>query len=130
MTWRYLATGDNYVSQQFGFRYAANTICGIIPEVCQALIDELSPEFFVLPSTPDQWKKVAAGFEKLWNMPQWLGALDGRHVPIKAPPATGSIYYNYKGFFSINHMALVDSQYKFLDCDIGKEGRCAAPWWW
>ena len=46
ITLRYLATGDNYQSQMFGFRVASNTICNIIPETCQAIFDVLSPDYF------------------------------------------------------------------------------------
>ncbi|XP_071490431.1 putative nuclease HARBI1 [Diadema antillarum] len=122
ITLRHLATGDSYKTLMYSFRVADNTISLIVREVCAAIIDEFSDELVRCPTDPQEWKVVAKGFEDHWNAPHTIGALDGKHIAIRCPADSGSIFYNYKGFYSIVMMALADSQYRFLWIDVGAEG--------
>lgn len=76
-----------------------------------------------MPSNEQEWESIANGFEKKWNFPHCVGALDGKHIHIQAPDESGSIFFNYKGRFSIVLMALVDYDYNFLFADVGCQGR-------
>ena len=119
---RYLATGDSYMSLKYAFRCGHNTISLFIPEVCQAIIQVYQQEALPGVCTEEGWKAVAQGFQERWNMPHCMGALDGKHCPLKKPKNCGSVYYNYKGFFSIPLLALVDAGYKFLWAELGGFG--------
>lgn len=66
---------------------------------------------------------VATDFENMWNFPNCLGALDGRHILFSAPISSGSYYHNYKGTDSIVLLALVDANYNFLYVNVGINGR-------
>ena len=75
----------------------------------------------MLPLTLDRWKKIE-GFKIHWHFPNCIGALDGKHIIIKSPAKSGSLFFNYKSHFSTNLMALVDANYRFIFVDIGEYG--------
>lgn len=76
---------------------------------------------------PDEtiWRKSAETFFQKWNFPLCVGAIDGKHVQMKAPAHSGSLYYNYKHHFSIVLLAVVDANGKFLIVDVGSHGSCS-----
>ncbi|XP_068119739.1 putative nuclease HARBI1 [Hyperolius riggenbachi] len=122
-TLRYLATGRALQDLKFTTGISAQALGHIIPETCAAIIQCLQNDYMKFPSTTEEWLKISEGFAKTWNFPNCGGAIDGKHIRITAPPNTGSYYFNYKGFFSIVLLAVVNSQYEFLYVDIGKNGR-------
>ena len=73
------------------------------------------------PSKED-WKIIAKDYFEKWNMPNCLGALDGRHCNIIKPAKSGSLHYNYKHFFSNVLLGLADANYNFIAVDVGGFG--------
>lgn len=78
---------------------------------------------FQIPSSEEEWKDIARDFGERYQFWNCLGALDGKHVSIQKPPNSGSLYYNYKGYFSIVLMALANARKEFIMIDIGANGR-------
>lgn len=79
--------------------------------------------YFKVPSTQLEWLEVARGFNETWNFPHCIGAVDGKHIVMKAPAHGGSVYYNYKGTHSTVLMGISDSKYRFVYIDVGANGR-------
>lgn len=98
------------------------TIRKIVRETSKAIWKVLQPQYMPIP-TRQKWIAVSETFYDLWNLPNCVGSIDGKHIRIKAPPNSGSAYYNYKGFFSIVLLALVDANGLFLTIDVGEYGR-------
>lgn len=89
---------------------------------CDAIIEQMMLTQMPTP-TEDAWKDIADRFWSKWNFPNCIGAIDGKHVLIQAPPNSGSLFFNYKKTFSIVLLALVDADYRFRVVQVGDYGR-------
>ena len=110
LTLRFLAAGESQIGLTFSFRMGKATVSKIIRETCDAIYKILSPVYLSPPKSSDDWKKITADFELLWNIPHVIGSIDGKHVRIECPANTGTLYQNYKGFFSIVLLAICNAR--------------------
>ena len=76
-----------------------------------------------MPSNEREWLSVSMQYENMWNFPNCIGAIDGKHVVIQAPKCAGSSHFNYKGAHSIALIAVCDAHYRFIMIDVGDAGR-------
>lgn len=106
----------------FSYRLGHSTVCEIVRETCVAIWSNLIG-LYMKPPSEESWKSIALDFRKRWNFPNCIGAMDGKHVIIQAPPSSGSQYFNYKHSHSIVLMAIVSAEYEFVMVDIGAYGR-------
>jgi hypothetical protein len=68
-------------------------------------------------------KTNAIEFKALHGIPYVLGAIDGSHILIIAPPNDLASYYYQKGFYSILLQEVVDAKRNFWDYDFRWVGR-------
>lgn len=100
-----------YTSLQYRFKRTHFLL--IIPRVCEA-IPTILASYITYPSSEEEWLEIAKHFYSGWQLPNSIGAIDRKHVPILHPPGTGSEYFNNKGFFSIVVMTVVGPNAEFV----------------
>lgn len=94
----------------------------IVLEVIKSIWEILQPLHMKIPEE-DDFKKIADDFYNIWNFPNCIGAIDGKHIRLNCPAHSGTMYYNYKQFFSIVLQGLVDANYRFINIDVGGYGK-------
>lgn len=121
---RYLATGCSFVDLHYAFRVGKSTVGNIVNEVCGALWSPVKR--VVIPDiSTEKWVEIAQGFEDTANFPH---CIDGKHIRFLQPSNSGSMFYNYKAYFSLVLFTLFiyitcDSNYLFTFMDIGSYGK-------
>lgn len=82
ITIRYLASGDSMRSLSYAFRVGHNTVSKIVSETCEVIWQCLKDTVFI-KNDENSWQNVADNFERLWNYPNCIGAIDGKHVTLQ-----------------------------------------------
>ena len=122
-----LGRGDyNYtIGEMTG--YAESTISVIVKEVSNAIVelhwDDAVTKYF--PKTEEDFRKALIDMESEWQFRFAFAAIDGSHLPIKCPPGGPEAmkdYHNFKNFYSVVLMALVDAKYRFIWAALGAPG--------
>ena len=98
------------------------TICKFVPKVCKVILKEFQQEYLLFPTDPEDRKKIKERFRNRWNVPHALGALDGKHIAIKKPKKSGSEYFNYKCYFFLVLLDLVNADFIFLWVNVWASG--------
>ena len=65
---------------------------------------------------------VRVKLQKLYGIPQIIGAIDGCHIEINAPPENHEDYFNRKHHYSVNLQGIVDANLKFVHATVGYPG--------
>ncbi|CAH3124308.1 unnamed protein product [Pocillopora meandrina] len=120
LTLRYLASGDDQQSLSFSYRIRRTTVSHIIKETLYAIWLALKDKYTVsthMPQTEEEFKQKILDMEEFFKFPCCWTAIDGCHIPMKCPPGglqACKEYHNFKNFYSIVLMAMVDSHYRFV----------------
>ena len=100
-----------------------STLSRIFKETCGAIFESLSGEYLDPHSSRKEWENIAHDFQKTWNLPHVVGAIDDKYITIQCPKQSGTLFHYYKGFFSFVFLAICDACYYFTLFDVGQYGR-------
>ena len=124
VTLKFIFSGTSQVDLSAMFRISPTAIGRIINETSKAIWDVLFREGYLqCPQSENEWKQIASEFERKWNFPHCIAAIDGKHIVMQAPFRSGSYFINYKKTFSIVFMGGCNANYEFILVDIGDTGR-------
>ena len=117
------------------YNYTISELCGvgessvstIVVEVCQVIVKELWSEWVdqLFPKTCHQFSEKMIEMEEEWQYPYAFAAIDGTHIPIKCPGGGNEArkqYRNFKEFYSIVQLLLVDAHYQIIWSACGAAG--------
>lgn len=57
------------------------------------------------------WRESELGYREIWNFPNYVASIDGKHVKIKCPNNSAWDYFCYISHFSIVLLAIADPFY-------------------
>lgn len=98
------------------------TVSKIIREMLKLIWKILQPFHMKIPDEHD-FRRIADDYFNIWNFPNCIGSIDGKHVRVNCPAHSGTMFYNYKKYFSIVLQGLVDANYRFINIDVGGYGK-------
>ena len=117
-----MGSGCDQLDLHLTYRIGHSTIGKIVRRVCRAIWETLKEESF--PELKEErWKEIAERFQIRSQFPNCLGATGGKHVRIRKPRMSGSLFHNYKNYFSVVLLAIADANYKFIYIDVGAFGK-------
>ena len=85
LTLRFLATGESCQSLMYQYRVSDKTISKFVPEVADAIFKVPKDDYFKFPQSKEEWLEISRGIYDKWQFPNCIGAMDGKHIPIKCP---------------------------------------------
>ncbi|XP_075159190.1 uncharacterized protein LOC142232326 [Haematobia irritans] len=117
ITLLYLAHECSLQSIAWSHKLGKTTVRNIVLETYEIIWRVLSPTYISEPTT-SQFRDIANDFETMWDIPNCVGAIDGKHVAMKCPANSGSMFYNYKKHYSVVLMGVCDAKYTFISSAI------------
>ena len=122
-----LSRGDYYHTVADMTGVGESTVCIIVREVTEAIVDHLWTDVVEshFPHDKEMLYEKVKEKEQEWQFPYAYAAVDGCHIPIKCPSGgqeAAKEYHNFKNLYSIVLMGMVDAKYCFIWASAGFPG--------
>jgi len=105
---RFLAVGSfqAVIGKDFDIGLERTTVCKVLWKVIYALEATICPNFIKLEMSTEEAAQSKANwiFFETTGIPGVVGCIDGTHVKIIKPSVDDSLFFNRKGYYSINVM--------------------------
>ncbi|XP_055850651.1 putative nuclease HARBI1 [Episyrphus balteatus] len=101
------------VGNDFACPLAQSTLSKAFDECLNALEDQFCAEWIKWPSEFEEDETKLYFFDK-YKIPGVIGCVDGTHIGLLRPTANEEMFFNRKGFHSINAMINNDHKYRIM----------------
>lgn len=122
LTLWYLANLECYRTVADRFGVSTSTAWNSVFKICKKLLLVNTQYGIITFPDEDQHNMITENFRRNNGFPGILGAIDGSHIPIKAPIINANSYINRKNFHSVLLQGICDNKKRFLDCYAGEAG--------
>ncbi|XP_026745433.1 putative nuclease HARBI1 [Trichoplusia ni] len=112
----FLATGSYQKIVGVGHYLTQRTTSRCIREVVNALNHNwMVSRWIVFPQTPQERSIIKEKFQRTHNLPGVIGCIDCTHIAIVRPAEDEHLFYNRKGFHSLNVQMICDYDLKITN---------------
>ena len=117
-----LATQETIRGMADRFGICGASVYRTVRRVTVAIFRNWTSKVIVWSSSPETVRCITEGFHRRRGLQNVLGAIDGSHIPIKAPRVDQDSYINRKNFHSVVLQAVCNHRMYFTDCFTGYPG--------
>ena len=118
-----LARGDYLYTIGEMVRLEESTVCQKVVKICTKIH---------FPKTNDEFKETLVDMDAELQFPYAFATFDGSHLSIKCPSGEQEAmkyYYNFKNFYTVILLGLVDINYRFIWATLGALGFQSTSLW-
>ncbi|XP_023213243.1 putative nuclease HARBI1 [Centruroides sculpturatus] len=115
LAWRQKNDQSGSVADRFNI--SKSTLYSYLNKVCTELV-KMASDVIKWPKL-EEYAYLTRKFKNIACFPGIIGAIDGCHIPIKAPSEAAEKYVNWKNFHSVILQAVCNHNLVFTDCYYG-----------